>query len=140
MIRRRGHCRHCLGCQLLMTQTTAEPYSMLNHQDAALAGPDLAFRIPEVEGYPSAQPFSALQELMQNELLEEKRAATGKHENLKPLSDHMFETRQLDGIHPCVCVEALAPSLCGNLVNHCMPCRSAREAGSHRRPCCVACT
>ena len=41
------------------------------------AGPDLAFSIPEVEGYPSAQPYSAVQQLMQDEMQDAVNASAG---------------------------------------------------------------
>ena len=44
-----------------------------------IAGPDLAFSIPEIEGYPSAQPYSAVQQLMQDEMQDAVNASAGEH-------------------------------------------------------------
>ena len=41
------------------------------------AGPDLAFRIPDVEGCPPAQPMSELLAFMQHETQEAAKASTG---------------------------------------------------------------
>ena len=44
---------------------------------AAHAGPDLAFRIPDVEGCPPAQPMSELLAFMQHEAQEAAKASPG---------------------------------------------------------------
>ena len=44
---------------------------------AVHAGPDLAFRIPDVEGCPPAQPMSELLAFMQHETQEAAKASTG---------------------------------------------------------------
>ena len=43
------------------------------------AGPDLAFGMPEIEGYPSAQPYSAVQQLMQDEMQDAVNASASEH-------------------------------------------------------------
>ena len=45
--------------------------------NAAHAGPDLAFSIPDVEGCPPAQPMSELLAFMQHETQEAAKAGTG---------------------------------------------------------------
>ena len=44
-----------------------------------VAGPDLAFRIPQVDGVPPAKPYSAVQHFMQIEMQEAVKAEAGEH-------------------------------------------------------------
>jgi len=47
--------------------------------DSMAAGPDLAFRIPQVDGVPPAKPYSAVQHFMQIEMQEAVKAEAGDY-------------------------------------------------------------
>ncbi|CAL5229622.1 g12986 [Coccomyxa viridis] len=58
-------------------------YTLPEQQEGATVtfnfGPDLAFGMPEIEGYPSAQPYSAVQQLMQDEMQDAVNASASEH-------------------------------------------------------------
>ena len=51
------------------------------------AGPDLAHSMPEIEGFPMAQSYSAVQQLMQDELQDAVKESAGK------LAGHTLQAR-----------------------------------------------
>ena len=63
------------------------------------AGPDLAFRIPDVEGCPPAQPMSELLAFMQHETQEAAKASAGMSTNLIGL----LVVAHLDWPHKTAC-------------------------------------